>query len=124
MSGFFQSAKYAFGVAFDEELADRVRVVLEDVPGVTEKRMFGGLAFLIHGHMSVAASGQGGLLVRIDPTERAALLRSAYAEPMIMRGKPMDGWLRVDIGGLNTKRALSSWVKRGVTCATALAVKQ
>jgi hypothetical protein len=85
--------------------------------------MFGGLAFLIDGHMSVAASGQGGLLVRVDPEETDALLAKPHAQPFVMRGREMRGWLRVDADGVRTKRQLEPWVKRGVGYARSLPPK-
>ncbi|HET7651383.1 MAG TPA: TfoX/Sxy family protein, partial [Acidimicrobiales bacterium] len=83
-------------MAYDEELADRIRALVAGERGVTEKKMFGGLAFLVGGNMAVAASGQGGLLVRVDPAEGDRLVRTTKAEPMEMRGRSMSGWLRVD----------------------------
>jgi TfoX/Sxy family transcriptional regulator of competence genes len=111
-------------VAYDEELADRLRALLGDRPGLTEQKMFGGLAFLIGGNMAVAASGQGGILVRVDPEQSPKLVSTTAAEPMVMRGKVMDGWLRVDADDVSTKRALSTWVKRGVTYARSLPAKR
>jgi hypothetical protein len=110
-------------MAYDEDLANRIRECLADEPGVVEQKMFGGLAFLIGGHMSVAASGQGGLLVRVDPSATEALLKEAHARPFEMRGRSMDGWLRVDAEGLKTKRQLQPWVKRGVSFARSLPPK-
>jgi TfoX/Sxy family transcriptional regulator of competence genes len=110
-------------MAYDEDLANRIRELIADTPGVTEKKMFGGLAFLVSGNMSVAASGQGGLMVRIDPDETDALRRKPHARPFEMRGRPMDGWLRVDAEGVRTKRQLEPWVKRGVTYARSLPPK-
>src|SRR6202008_4962048 len=83
-------------MAYDEELADRTRALVAGEPALTEKKMFGGLPFLVDGHMGVAGSGQGGLLVRGDPDESDALVASSTAEPMVMRGREMAGWLRVD----------------------------
>src|SRR3954471_1799624 len=103
---------------YDEQLADRIRVLSADEPGLTEKKMFGGLAFLVNGNMAVAASGQGGLLVRVDPTETEQLLAEPGTERMQMgKRAPMDGWLRVggDVTGDN--KALRAWVKRGVAYA-------
>jgi TfoX/Sxy family transcriptional regulator of competence genes len=111
-------------MAFDEHLANRVRVLLGDTNGMTEKRMFGGLAFLVNGNMSVAASGRGGLLVRVDPAETQRLLRRAHVHAFEMRGREMDGWLRVDEEGLRTKRQLEAWVARGVDYATSLPPKR
>jgi TfoX/Sxy family transcriptional regulator of competence genes len=110
-------------MAYDEELADRIRELMAGKPGVTEKRMFGGLAFLIGGNMSVAASGQGGLMVRVDPAETDALLEKPHAQPFVMRGREMKGWLRVDDEGVRTKRQLAPWVERGVSYARSLPPK-
>jgi TfoX/Sxy family transcriptional regulator of competence genes len=111
------------GVAYDEDLANRIRELISAEPGVTEKRMFGGLAFLIGGNMSVAASGQGGLLVRVDPDDTEKLASRPHAHPMVMRGREMNGWLRVDATGVATKRQLERWVGRGVAYARSLPVK-
>ena len=83
-------------VAYDEELADRIRELLAAGARVTEKRMFGGLAFLVDGKLAVSASGQGGLLARIDPAQTDRLVRGEHVEAFVMRGRPMDGWLHVD----------------------------
>ena len=107
-------------MAYDEDLANRIRELVLSEPGVSEKRMFGGLAFLINGNMSVSASGQGGLLLRVDPTATDALLSKPHAHPFEMRGRPMQGWLRVDADGLQTKRQLERWVARGVAYARSL----
>ena len=98
--------------------------MLADGPGYTEKRMFGGLAFLVNGNMAVAASAQGGLLVRVDPDESARLVESAGAAYMEMRGRQMPGWLRVDAEQVQTKRQLARWVERGVSFARALPAKR
>ena len=111
-------------MAYDEELADRIRALITGEKGITEKKMFGGLAFLVGGNMAVAASGQGGILVRVDPEQSPKLVSSTPAEPMVMRGKAMDGWLRVDTDDVATERALSTWVKRGVTYARSLPAKR
>ena len=111
-------------MAYDEDLANRIRDLVVSEPGVTEKRMFGGLAFLIDGNMSVSASGQGGLLLRVDPTETDALLGKPYAHPFEMRGRAMEGWLRVDAEGLRTKRQLERWVARGIAYARSLPSKR
>ena len=110
-------------MAYDEELANRIRELVAGEAGVTEKRMFGGLAFLIGGNMSVAASGQGGLMVRVDPDETDALLERPYAQPFVIRGREMKGWLRVEDEGVRTKRQLEPWVKRGVAYARSLPAK-
>lgn len=110
-------------MAYDEDLADRVRELVAAEPSVTEKRMFGGLAFLIGGHMSVSVSGQGGLLLRVDPDRSDALLAKPHAQPMIMRGREMQGWLRVAAEGVRTKRQLERWVQRGIGYARSLPPK-
>jgi TfoX/Sxy family transcriptional regulator of competence genes len=111
-------------MAYDEDLANRIRELMADAPGVTEQKMFGGLAFLIGGNMSVAASGQGGLLLRVDPEETDELLAKPHASPLEMRGREMKGWLRVDADGVRTKRQLEPWVKRGVGYARSLPPKR
>jgi TfoX/Sxy family transcriptional regulator of competence genes len=111
-------------VAYDEDLAGRIRELIAAEPDVTEMRMFGGLAFLIGGNMSVAASGQGGLMVRVDPGETDALVARPHAAPFEMRGRPMQGWLRVDADGVRTKRQLEPWVRRGVAYARSLPAKK
>jgi hypothetical protein len=110
-------------VAYDTRLADRIRERLVDQPDVREQAMFGGLAFLVGGHLAVAASGQGGLLVRVDPTVGSALIAGGKAEPMVMRGRPMAGWLRVSADAVRTARQLDTWVRRGVAHASALPPK-
>ena len=111
-------------VAYDEDLANRIRELVLTEQGVTEKRMFGGLAFLIDGNMSVSASSQGGLLLRVDPAQTDALLSKPHAHPFEMRGRMMQGWLRVDAEGLRTKRQLERWVARGIGYARSLPSKQ
>ena len=111
-------------MAYDEDLANRIRELLGAEPDVTEMKMFGGLAFLIGGNMSVAASGQGGLMLRCDPQQTDALLEDRYARPFEMRGRVMDGWLRVDSEGLQSKRELERWVNRGVKYARSLPPKE
>jgi TfoX/Sxy family transcriptional regulator of competence genes len=106
-------------MAYDEELADRMRALLASEPGVEEKRMFGGLAFLIGGNMAVAASGQGGMLVRVDPEESDRLVETTSAEPMVMRGRTMKGWLRIE----PSEDELPEWVERGVGYARSLPPK-
>jgi TfoX/Sxy family transcriptional regulator of competence genes len=110
-------------MAYDEALADRVRELISAEAGLTEQKMFGGLAFLINGNMSVGISGQGGLMVRVDPEETDALVAKRHARPFEMRGRPMRGWLRVDAEGVRTKRQLEPWVRRGVAYARALPPK-
>jgi TfoX/Sxy family transcriptional regulator of competence genes len=111
-------------VAYDEDLAGRIRELVGGEPKLTETKMFGGLAFLIGGNMAVAASGQGGLLVRVDPAESATLVAKTDAVPMEMRGRKMQGWLRVDSDSVRTKRQLEAWVKRGVAYARSLPAKR
>src|SRR3954463_3487986 len=110
-------------MAYDEDLANRIRELMAEESAVTEMRMFGGLAFLIGGNMSVAASGQGGLMVRVAPEETDALLEKPHARTFQMRGRPMNGWLRVDAEGVRTKRQLEPWVRRGVQYARSLPPK-
>jgi TfoX/Sxy family transcriptional regulator of competence genes len=110
-------------VAYDEELATRIRELVGDEPGVEEKKMFGGLAFLVGGNMAVAASGQGGLLVRVDPDQSDALVAKTGARPMEMRGREMAGWLRVEADDVRTKRELARWVDRGTSYARSLPSK-
>ncbi|EHB47679.1 hypothetical protein MycrhDRAFT_5805 [Mycolicibacterium rhodesiae JS60] len=110
-------------MAYDEDLANRLRELLAAEAGVDEKRMFGGLAFLINGNMAVVASGHGGLMVRIPPDDTAELLTREHTEPMVMAGRETRGWIRVGDDGLRTKRQLASWVARGVTYAKTLPAK-
>jgi len=111
---------------YDEELADRIREVLSDlaVDGVREQRMFGGLAFLLGGHIAIAASREGGVLLSVDRDETDALLKRPHSRPMLRRGREMEGWLRVDPDGVRTKRQLVRWVKRGVERARTLPPKK
>jgi TfoX/Sxy family transcriptional regulator of competence genes len=104
-------------------LADRIRELLGVQRDLSEKRMFGGLAFLVGGNMAIAASGQGGLLVRVDPADSERLLRTTKAEAMVMRGRVMTGWLRVDAAHLRTRRQLAPWVTRGTSYARSLPPK-
>jgi TfoX/Sxy family transcriptional regulator of competence genes len=110
-------------VAYDEELADRIRELIGNESGLTEQKMFGGLAFLIGGNMAVAASGQGGALVRVDPADSDRLVATTNARLMEMRGRRMRGWLRVDSEDLRTKRQLAKWVGLGLTYARSLPAK-
>jgi TfoX/Sxy family transcriptional regulator of competence genes len=110
-------------VAYDVELAARVRDLVGERPDVTEQKMFGGLAFLVAGNMAVAVSGQGGLLVRVDPAESDTLLTTTSARLMEMRGRGMRGWLRVDARDVRTRRQLATWVERGTTYARSLPAK-
>ena len=109
-------------MAYDEDLVNRVREALAG-ERVEEKRMFGGLAFLINGNMAVAASGRGGLMVRVPPDETAGLVSRDHVEPMIMAGRETRGWVRIDDDGVRTIRQLKSWVTRGVTYAKSLPAK-
>jgi TfoX/Sxy family transcriptional regulator of competence genes len=110
-------------VAYDERLAERVRELLAGERGLSEQRMFGGLAFLIDGNLAVAASSQGGLLVRVGPDAFNDALARQGASPMEMRGRVMAGWVRVVPEVLGSKRQLESWVKRGVAFARTLPPK-
>jgi TfoX/Sxy family transcriptional regulator of competence genes len=107
-------------VPYDEQLADRIRELAGSESDLAEQRMFGGLAFLIDGNMAVAASGQGGLLVRVDPAQSDALVATTKARPMKMRGRSMKGWLRVEPHDVRTKRQLAKWVELGTTYARSL----
>jgi len=110
-------------MAYDEDLAERLRALLSAELGVTEKRMFGGLAFLINGNMAVSASGKGGLMLRVNPAETGTLVAKPHARPFEMRGREMDGWLRVDSAGVTTTRDLKRWVAIGVSYARSLPPK-
>ncbi len=110
-------------MAYDEDLANRIRELVAEETGVTEKRMFGGLAFLIGGNMAVSVSGQGGLMLRCEPAETEELRGKPHAAPLEMRGRVMDGWLRVNPEGLRTKPQLERWVARGVAYARSLPPK-
>lgn len=110
-------------MAYDEELADRLRELVGSESDLTEQKMFGGLAFLVGGNMAVAASGQGGILVRVDPAESDALVATTNARLMEMRGRRMQGWLRVDAEDVRTKGQLAKWVELGTTYARSLPAK-
>jgi TfoX/Sxy family transcriptional regulator of competence genes len=110
-------------MAYDEGLANRIREAVAGEPGVTEKRMFGGLAFLVHGNMAVSASGQGGLLVRIDPSDAEKLTRRPGARRFEMRGREMDGWLGIDSEVVASDEDLQAWVDIGVAYARSLPAK-
>jgi hypothetical protein len=111
-------------VAYDEDFASRIRSLVGDEPGLTEQKMFGGLAFLIGGNMAVGASGEGGVLVRVDPEESDALLAATAARPMEMRGRQMRGWLRVDSGDVRADADLARWVGLGTAYARSLPAKR
>jgi TfoX/Sxy family transcriptional regulator of competence genes len=110
-------------MAYDEDLANRLREMLADEDGITEKKMFGGLAFLLHGNMSVSASRNGGLLARIDPSETDAALAKEHVSRMEMGRRQMDGWVTVAAEGVRTKRQLAPWVKRSLTYVKTLPPK-
>lgn len=110
-------------MAYDEELADRIRVALQGHDGVTEKRMFGGLAFLVNGNMAVSASGQGGLLLRVDPRETDSLVSEDGVSRFEMRGRPMGGWMHVDLSATASEQELARWVRVGAAYAASLPPK-
>jgi TfoX/Sxy family transcriptional regulator of competence genes len=105
---------------YDERLAERIRELLPPRPRVTERKMFGGLAFLVGGNMAVAASHEGGVLVRADPAEGERLVSETAARPMEMRGRSMSGWLRIDPEHVRTKAQLRRWVELGTAYAGSL----
>lgn len=111
-------------MAYDEQLADRIRTLIGAEAGLTEQKMFGGLAFLVGGNMAVAASGQGGLLVRVDPAQSETLVATTNARLMEMRGRQMKGWLRVDSADVPSERELAEWVERGTAYARSLPPKR
>ena len=111
-------------MAYDEKLADRIRELVAGEPDLTEQKMFGGLAFLIGGNMAIAASGQGGILVHVDPGESDRLVQTTSARLMEMRGREMRGWLRVESEDVGTKRELAKWAKLGTTYARSLPAKR
>jgi TfoX/Sxy family transcriptional regulator of competence genes len=111
-------------MAYDEELAGRLRELVAGEPGLTEKKMFGGLAFLIAGNMAIAASGQGGLMVRVDPGQSDTLLATTNARLVEMRGRQMPGWMRVDSQDVRTKQQLAKWAGLGVAYARSLPAKR
>jgi TfoX/Sxy family transcriptional regulator of competence genes len=111
-------------VAYDEELADRIRTLVGSAADVSEKKMFGGLAFLIGGNMAVAASGQGGILVRVDPDQSESLVATTNARLMEMRGREMQGWLRVELEDVRATKELARWVELGTTYARSLPPKR
>ncbi len=110
-------------MAYDEDLADRIRALVASERGLSEKKMFGGLAFLVGGNLAVAASGQGGILVRVDPARSDGLAARTKASVAIMRGRPMAGWLRVGSDDLRTTRQLARWVELGTAFARGLPPK-
>jgi TfoX/Sxy family transcriptional regulator of competence genes len=110
-------------MAYDDNLANRIRAVVQDEPGLSERRMFGGLAFLVHGNMAVSASGQGGLLLRVDPARTESLVAEPHVRRFEMRGREMDGWLRVDVEALTSDDDLRGWVSHGLAYARTLPPK-
>jgi TfoX/Sxy family transcriptional regulator of competence genes len=110
-------------MAYDEELANRIRELIAAEEGLTEMRMFGGLAFLLNGHMSVAVSSRGGLLLRVGREGEASALARPHASTPLMGERQMKGWVRVAPEGLRTKRQLAAWVARGVDVARSLPPK-
>ncbi|MGH3510552.1 MAG: TfoX/Sxy family protein [Nocardioidaceae bacterium] len=110
-------------MAYDEKLADRIRGVVEDEPGLSERAMFGGLAFLVNGNMAVSASSAGGLLLRIDPAMTESLVDEPLVRRFEMRGRAMDGWLRVDAEAVEDDDNLSRWANHGLRYARSLAPK-
>jgi TfoX N-terminal domain len=110
-------------MAYDQDLTDRIRELIGAEPGLTEKKMFGGLAYLLGGNMALAASGQGGILVRVDPAQSDIIVDTTNAETAVMRGRPMQGWLRVAPEHLRTKRQLAKWVGLGTAYARSLPKK-
>jgi hypothetical protein len=111
-------------MAYDEGLAARIRRLLAGEADLTEQRMFGGLAFMVGGHMSVAAIGQGGLMVRVDPGDADGLLAEPHARPVEMRGRELRGWLEVDAEGLHSEQQLAAWLQRGVRYVRTLPAKR
>jgi TfoX/Sxy family transcriptional regulator of competence genes len=110
-------------MAYDEELANRIRELVQDEDGLTEQRMFGGLTFLVNGNMSVSVSSKGGLLLRVDPSQTSSLVRAPHVERFEMRGRPMDGWLRVGVEALDSDDELGRWVSYGLGYARSLPSK-
>jgi len=111
-------------MAYDQDLANRLRELLADERAITEKKMFGGLACLLEGKMSVSASRNGGILARIDPADTDAVLKQPHVTLMTMGGRTMEGWVTVAPDGLKTKRELAAWVKRSVAYAKTLPAKK
>lgn len=111
-------------MAYDEKLAERIRELVAAEAGVTEQKMFGGLAFLIGGNMAVAASGEGGILVRADPAGSDELVATTEARAMEMRGRSMRGWLRVGADDVRTRAQLARWVELGTAYARSLPPKR
>jgi TfoX/Sxy family transcriptional regulator of competence genes len=112
------------GMAYDEDLANRIRELIRGEPDVSEESMFGGLVFLVGGKMSVAAGGEGSLIVRVDPNDTDELLTKPHAQPFVMGGRPMPGRVRVDPEGVRTKRQLERWIRRSFAYARSLPSKR
>lgn len=110
-------------MSYDADLANRVRELIASEPDLSEMEMFGGLAFLLSGNMAVAVSGRGGLMLRVAPQQTESLLSRPFAAPMVMGGRAVDGWLRVQAEGVKTKAQLRRWVERGVGYARTLPPK-
>ncbi len=110
-------------MAYDEKLAQRIRERIGSDPEVTEMKMFGGLAFLVQGNMAIAASGEGGALVRVDPAQSDEIVAMTGARVAEMRGRAMPGWLRVDSSVLGTESQLDEWIERGTSFARTLPPK-
>jgi TfoX/Sxy family transcriptional regulator of competence genes len=108
-------------MAYDLKLADRIRSQLDGLPFV-EKKMFGGVGFLLSGNMACGVN-KNNLIVRIDPEKQTAFLKKPHAKPFDLTGKPMKGWLVIEADGVKTDRQLSAWVKEGVEFAAALPPK-
>jgi TfoX/Sxy family transcriptional regulator of competence genes len=125
MAGTFLDPRQAdnAAMAYDEELADRIREVLWVEPGLVEKRMFGGLAFLIGGHIAIAATRDGRLMLKVDEDELEAALALPHVAPMVMRDREMVGWVRVDADALEDDAELSTWIDHGMAYARALPPK-
>jgi TfoX/Sxy family transcriptional regulator of competence genes len=111
-------------VAYDEDLADRIRSIIGADPDVTQKKMFGGLAFLVGGNMAIAASAEGGAMVRVDPQDGDSLIASTPATIVVMRGREMPGWLRIESDHLTADGDLAEWVGRGTSYARSLPAKR
>ena len=110
-------------MAYDHDLADRIRRLIGTAPDLTEKKMFGGLAFLVGGNMAIAASGEGGAMVRVDPQQSDLLVGTTSATVAEMRDRPMPGWLRVSSADLSTDEELSRWIALGTSYARSLPPK-
>ena len=116
--------RYDRHMAYDRDLADRIRRLVAGESDVTEQKMFGGLAFLVRGNMAIAASGHGGAMVRVDPAQSDALIATTHAQLVEMRGREMPGWLRLDSARLGSESELARWVELGTTFARSLPAKR